>query len=359
MKNKSLVKFVGMVVMFWFVSASWAAPLKPVLFYSKAEKGLFSKSYTFRFSLWDAETGGTKVWEEEKVVKTKNSVINTYLGEVNPLGGVDFGQALWVQVERKETDGTYVQVGEMDELVGVPYAMWALTPAGPQGAKGEKGDKGDAGPQGPKGDTGAMGATGSQGPQGPQGATGAQGIQGPMGPIGPQGLKGDTGATGAQGAAGHSPALSWSGDQIAIDSIVSGPHLTGPQGSQGPAGPPGPSGASVFPIVYTVTRSISCAARPDLIHARLCPEDSLIADRWRSDLNMFVFTVICKDGYDTIMEVSTDQISGFGLFSHIDIYPIAAPSEGYGSYVDFTVYNGELWAVVGSVTIKCIGLRPR
>ena len=41
---------------------------------------------------------------------------------------------------------------------------------------------------------------------------------------------------GPQGVPGHSPVLTWSGDQIAIDSVVSGPHLTGPQGPQGPPG---------------------------------------------------------------------------------------------------------------------------
>ncbi len=32
---------------------------------------------------------------------------------------------------------------------------------------------------------------------------------------------------------GHSPVLTWVGDQIAIDGIVTGPHLTGPRGIQG------------------------------------------------------------------------------------------------------------------------------
>ena len=45
---------------------------------------------------------------------------------------------------------------------------------------------------------------------------------GPPGPAGP---------TGATGAAGHSPVLTWSGDQIAIDGSVTGPHLTGPAGT--------------------------------------------------------------------------------------------------------------------------------
>ena len=56
------------------------------------------------------------------------------------------------------------------------------------------------------------------------------------------GRKGDTGADGLPGADGHSPVLTWSGDQIAVDGVVSGPHLTGPQGVQGVQGIQGPQG---------------------------------------------------------------------------------------------------------------------
>jgi len=50
------------------------------------------------------------------------------------------------------------------------------------------------------------------------------------GPVGPQGPKGD------RGDPGPSPVLSWSGDQIAIDGDLSGPHLTGPKGDAGSPG---------------------------------------------------------------------------------------------------------------------------
>ena len=196
MKHKNLTKLVLMVVMFWFVSVSWATPLKPVLFYSKAAKGMFNKTFTFRFSFWDAETGGNKMWEEEKTLKTRISVINTYLGEVNSLQGVDFSQALWVQVEIRQKDGTYKLVGERDGLTGVPYAMWALTLAGPKGDKGDTGDKGDKGDKGDVGPQGVQGPMGPIGPQGPQGYQGPQGVQGPQGPIGPTGPQGPQGIPG-------------------------------------------------------------------------------------------------------------------------------------------------------------------
>lgn len=44
-------------------------------------------------------------------------------------------------------------------------------------------------------------------------------------------FKGYSGSQGATGADGHSPVLTWSGDQIAIDGSITGPHLTGPAGS--------------------------------------------------------------------------------------------------------------------------------
>jgi len=88
MKSRGLAMFILIAAVLCFVSASWGVPLGrrfcPI---QKAAKGTGNKTYTFRFSLWDAETGGNKVWEEEKVLKTKSSVISTYLGEVNPSKG--------------------------------------------------------------------------------------------------------------------------------------------------------------------------------------------------------------------------------------------------------------------------------
>jgi hypothetical protein len=206
-----LVASILFVAVFCSGSSLRSEPINPAIFYSKTGTGLGTKSYTLKFSFWDAEMEGNKTWEEEKTLKTKNSMIETYLGETTSLlpeqedklsCGVNFSQALWVQVEKKLPDGTYVQIGERDELPVVPYAMYALTPAGPQGDKGDKGD------QGPKGDTGGAGA------QGPKGDTGARGLQGVQGP------KGETGATGAPGAKGSAGFLGFYVNTVASSSLV-------------------------------------------------------------------------------------------------------------------------------------------
>lgn len=70
------------------------------------------------------------------------------------------------------------------------------------------------------------------------------------GPAGADGQNGEPGADGSPGidgvagADGHSPVLTWSGDQIAIDGIASGPHLTGPQGPTGQQGVVGADGVN-------------------------------------------------------------------------------------------------------------------
>lgn len=95
---------------------------------------------------------------------------------------------------------------------------------------------------------------------------------GPVGPPGPQGPKGDkgdkgdtgaTGSTGATGAAGHSPVLTWSGDRIAIDSVVTGPHLTGPQGPKGDKGDTGPADPAVLDVICKLAKDASLSPCPD------------------------------------------------------------------------------------------------
>jgi hypothetical protein len=113
---------------------------------------------------------------------------------------------------------------------------------GGKGIQGPKGDKGD------RGDSGRVGTQGIQGPQGSQGLQGTPGIQGVQGSPGSAGAKGDKGDQGNQGLSGTngtngtSPTVGMSGDQITVNSVITGPHLTGPQGAQGNTGTAGSQG---------------------------------------------------------------------------------------------------------------------
>lgn len=50
-----------------------------------------------------------------------------------------------------------------------------------------------------------------------------------------------------EASGGGGATLTWSGDQIAINSVVSGPHLTGPAGAKGDTGSTGPAGSDGAP----------------------------------------------------------------------------------------------------------------
>jgi Collagen triple helix repeat (20 copies) len=122
----------------------------------------------------------------------------------------------------------------------VQISPFQLAVVGPQGPKGDTGPAGPAGPKGDKGDTGATG------PQGPKGNTGATGPQGPA------------------SADGHSPVVSMLGDQITVDGVITGQHLTGPQGPAGSI-----SGISAFAFAVVNADGSVWEASPGVSISRL------------------------------------------------------------------------------------------
>lgn len=151
------------------------------------------------------------------------------------------------------TDGeSAYAVAVANGFVGTEAAWLAslVGPTGPTGPTGNTGPQGAQGIQGPMGNTGPKGDTGDQGITGPAGlsayqvatnsgfvGTESQWLASLIGPQGATGPKGDTGQQGIQGPAGqdgHSPVVTLVGDQISVDGVVQGPHLTGPAGSDSP-----------------------------------------------------------------------------------------------------------------------------
>jgi len=121
----------GMLIsgaVFYLVLVALSAGAEPVvkeIYYQKKVSLGAGKTHDVKFSLWDAETGGNEVWSEEKTITLVSGYIQTYLGEVTPLTGVDFSQQLWVQVENKTKSGTFVVAGTRDMFGAVPYALYS------------------------------------------------------------------------------------------------------------------------------------------------------------------------------------------------------------------------------------------
>jgi Collagen triple helix repeat (20 copies) len=262
MKKSYLALVMGLFLLS-VVASAWGQgePVTQEVYFTQKTTLTAGEDYTFRFRLYDAETAGNWVWEDEKLVTLSGTTIKTYLG---PLDGVDFSQQLWVQVERyRPKFGDYLVVGQRTEFGVVPYAMWAVSgTAGPIGPAGPTGPQGEQGIQGLQGEVGPIGP---QGPQGEVGPVGPQGLQGVQGEIGPQGPQGDQGVgiggnfTGPWDVdADYNPldivtdlGQTWIALQANVGSEpVEGANWTlmaakgdvGPQGDRGDIGPQGPAG---------------------------------------------------------------------------------------------------------------------
>jgi hypothetical protein len=138
MKRKLFV--VSMLMLLIGATVAWGEPIANEVYFEKKTTLAYPATYTLKFSLWNAgDVGaGDSVWEEDKTVTITSALIKTNLGDVTPLDPADFTEQLWVQVERKKKDGTYVVLGTRDKLRGSPYALWpvqvpVIPPAGTLG----------------------------------------------------------------------------------------------------------------------------------------------------------------------------------------------------------------------------------
>ena len=245
-----------------------------------------NQNVTARISILQGGATGSAAYVETQTVTTNaNGLMTVTIGEGAVVSG-SFGAIDWangpyfLKSEIDPNGGVNYSMESVQQLMSVPYALYAATsgngegPQGPVGPQGPQGDTGATGPQGPAGQdgvsptvattttptgtfvvitdasgshqffvaNGADGAPGSQGPQGIQGATG------PQGPAGADGTNGTNGADGRGILNIIGPISNGLIDTYTItytDGTTSTFTVTnGAAGVQGPAGPQGVQGAT-------------------------------------------------------------------------------------------------------------------
>ena len=125
---KKAVPVFSILAAVLIVSLAWGAAVDTEISYKKKTAIVGPVQKTFRFSLWDAETGGNMIWSEQKKAPVNaTGYITTLLGDTEPLNPADFSQQLWVQVDNVKAGPTYVPIGARDKFVVVPYALHSLS----------------------------------------------------------------------------------------------------------------------------------------------------------------------------------------------------------------------------------------
>ncbi len=80
--------------------------------------------YMLIFRLYDAETGGTKLWEETQAnVPLKNGYFSVLLGQVTPMTSMDWSKPCWLSVQVN----TQPELAPRQQITSVPLAMRAET----------------------------------------------------------------------------------------------------------------------------------------------------------------------------------------------------------------------------------------
>jgi parallel beta-helix repeat protein len=316
MRKTVLICVVLLCAVFMGVQSASAEAVVKHLYYQKKltvepTTSMKPTPVDFTFSLYDAETDGTLVWNETKTISVnkKTSLISTNLGDTTPFDNyaVDFSQQLWVQME---SNGAVI--GTREKLGVVPYALWSAT--GVPGSQGEPGPQGPQGIQGPKGDTGATGATGPQGPQGPQGVAGPQGPEGPQGPA---------------GVASATAPLQLSGSNISLVGPVDASTLEGHHASDIIAAASDEKRTAITSLPYTISTSGSYYLTGNL--SSTGNGITVNADNVTIDFNGFTISGLGKGtglGYGIFMEskknveIKNGSIKNFGAHGIYEISDI-------------------------------------
>ena len=211
-----------------------------------------NRQVSVRFTIID---GATEVYKEAHSVTTNQfGLFTAQVGRGTHLWG-NFNNIYWAQgpkslrVEVDPNGGTnYTDLGQ-NQLLSVPYALYAgngIGATGLQGATGSTGVQGIQGATGAVGPQGVQGATGANGPIGPTGVTGQNGATGTAGAVGATGVTGANGTNGATGATGVTGANGATGATGVTGSVgATGANGTnGTNGATGVTGAVGPTGAN-------------------------------------------------------------------------------------------------------------------
>ena len=157
---------------------------------------------SLRFTIHNNTGTGTAVFTETQTdTANQFGLVTAKIGRLNNLATVDWSNGLkFLQIELDPAGGSNFTDMGTQQLLSVPYALFAANSAqGPQGPTGPQGF-GATGPTGAPGNNGAPGNTGAMGATGVTGNAGAVGATGVTGSTGPSGQNGNTGATGITGA---------------------------------------------------------------------------------------------------------------------------------------------------------------
>ena len=125
---------------------------------------LQNQAVNFQFTLIQGSTSGNTVYQEVFPVTTNNyGLVNLDIGTGSSVSGsfsaIDWSQGpYFIQTGLDITGGTNYSIMSTNELMSVPYALYAKTSGG--------GPPGPAGPIGPQGSTGQQGIAGLDGNSG-------------------------------------------------------------------------------------------------------------------------------------------------------------------------------------------------
>ena len=206
-----------------------------------------NQAINFRATIRQGGISGNIVYRETHLDTTNEFGLSAFaIGNGTVVAG-NFSLINWalgncyLQIELDVDGGnSFIDMGTQ-QLLSVPYALYAKSSGSGGGGAGHTGPTGPTGTTGATGNTGATGGTGNTGATGITGPTGtgggATGPTGSTGPTGPAGSGGGaTGPTGATGATGT----------IGMPGPTGSAGATGLNGAIGATGPTGATGNSAW-----------------------------------------------------------------------------------------------------------------